>query len=63
MDDSNKGQEQRVINKKLWKTHVEKQLEAALDSLKDVLGEKKFGKRIKKASRLLTKGMKSNSKA
>jgi hypothetical protein len=62
MDASNKGQAQKVINKKLWKSHIEKQLEASLDSLKDVLGEKKFRKRIKKASKLLTKGMRSNSK-
>jgi hypothetical protein len=47
-------------NKKL-REEIEQKLEAALVSLKDKIGEKKFKRRIKKASKILGKSRKAKA--
>lgn len=44
--------------KKLTRKEISLQLANALNNLKETLGEKKFERRIKKAARLLTAGIK-----
>lgn len=46
-------------SKKSTRKEIGQQLASALNNLKDALGEKKFERRIKKAARLLTAGIKT----
>lgn len=48
-------------SKKETRKEISQQLANALAGLKETLGEKKFERRIKKAARLLTAGVKVNS--
>ena len=54
MQETEKNQEPKGGSKKKTRKEIEKKLEAALDSLMPVLGEKKFRKRIKKAGKILS---------
>ena len=47
-------------SKKRTRKQVQQKLEIALASLKPLLGEKKFKRRIKKAGKILTGGLKKN---
>jgi hypothetical protein len=47
--------------KKKTRKQVEKKLETALSNLKPILGKKKFKRRIKKAGKILTSGIKNIS--
>jgi hypothetical protein len=54
MQETKKNQEPEGGSKKKARKEIEKKLEAALESLMPVLGEKKFRKRIKKAGKILS---------
>lgn len=54
--------ETKKENSGVNRKEIELQLSQALPSLKEKLGEKKFEKRIKKAAKLLSDGIKSDEK-
>jgi hypothetical protein len=54
--------ENKKENSGINRKEIAIQLSQALPSLKDKLGEKKFEKRIKKAAKLLSGGVKSDEK-
>jgi hypothetical protein len=55
-----KAQEKKTgQNKKATRKEISTQLVSVLAGLKETLGEKKFERRIKKAARLLTAGIKT----
>ncbi len=55
-----KDQKDKVSDKKTNREKIEKQLSTAVAGLKPVLGEQLFKKRIQKAGKLLTKGVKKS---
>jgi hypothetical protein len=59
MSTSKKAEAQQATGKKSARKEVSLQLTSALNDLKETLGEKKFERRIKKAARLLTAGIKT----
>ncbi|MBO9562719.1 MAG: hypothetical protein J7621_08100 [Niastella sp.] len=59
MSTSKKAEAQPANDKKSARKEISIQLTSALNSLKETLGEKKFERRIKKAARLLTAGIKT----
>jgi len=58
MAKSKKVTQDKSDSKKSTRKQIEKKLETALGTLKPLLGEKKFRKRIKKAGKVLTDGIK-----
>ena len=54
------GKESKKEKSGVDRKEIALQLSQALPSLKEKLGEKKFGKRIKKAARLLSEGVKAD---
>ena len=54
-----KGQENKKTGAKSMRKGIAAQITGALPGLKDELGEIEFTKRIKKASKLLSKGLKT----
>jgi hypothetical protein len=59
MSTSKKAAAQQVSGKKSARKEISIQLTSVLNNLKETLGEKKFERRIKKAARLLTAGIKT----
>ena len=59
MSTSKKAEGQPVNGKKSTRKEISVQLTNVLNNLKETLGEKKFERRIKKAARLLTAGIKT----
>ena len=60
---ANKTQQKKVkLTKKIVKKQIVKRLENSLGDLQNFLGTKKFNRRIKKASKLLTIGLPKTSK-
>jgi hypothetical protein len=58
---SKNNEKKKVPSKKKTRKQVEKKLETALATLKPLLGEKKFKKRIRKAGKVLTDGLKKDA--
>lgn len=59
MSTSKKTAAKPVNEKKSARKEISVQLTSVLNNLKETLGEKKFERRIKKAARLLTAGIKT----
>ena len=59
MSTSKNTEQKNAPTKKSTRKEIGLQLASALNNLKDALGEKKFERRIKKAARLLTAGIKT----
>ncbi len=59
MEDSKSKKASADAPKKITRKQIEKKLETALSNLRPVLGEKKFKRRIKKAGKLITSGLKN----
>jgi len=62
MSVTNKEQENGKLSGKDTRKNIEQQLFTLLTGWKDQLGEKKFNNRIKKAAKLLSKGLPAKKK-
>lgn len=62
MSETNKAQESGKLSGKDARKNIEQQLFTLLTGWKDQLGEKKFKNRIKKAAKLLSKGLPAKKK-
>ncbi|WP_298732386.1 hypothetical protein [uncultured Chitinophaga sp.] len=62
MSATNKEQGNGKLSAKDARKNIEQQLSTLLSGWKDQLGEKKFRNRIKKAAKLLSKGLPVNKK-
>lgn len=62
MSVTNKDQENGKLSGKDARKNIEQQLFTLLTGWKDQLGEKKFNNRIKKAAKLLSKGLPAKKK-
>ena len=61
MAKDNKKKTKAISRKKEIHLQLITQLSSSLTSLKDILGEKKFNNRVRKAARLLSAGIKAKS--
>ena len=62
MTDTKKANEAHAANdnsKKKTRKQIQKKLETALSNLRPILGDKKFKRRIKKAGKVLSSGLKN----
>jgi hypothetical protein len=57
MPNRKKTNSKKESQKKIFRQQIEERLGQVLMEIKDVLGDKKFSRRIRKAGKLLTKGV------
>jgi len=61
MEKTKEKTEKKVSFKKKLQQQITATLDSSLSGLKDILGQKKFDSRIRKAAKLLSEGIKENA--